>query len=174
MRREEPKKMIAIEDTNFMHFGRNLAGNPARDSRGDTRRKVLIAIPDNMVGELMDMGLNVKEWVDREDETKRTHFVQAALSYRDSHGNAMKYPPKVYLVNKDGVAVPLPEEAINDEFDFMPVKNINVILNPWEYQPGKWSLYIRTLYVEQDYERIQFLEERERELDPFGERYKRG
>ena len=44
------------------------------------------------------------------------------------------------------------------------MKNVNVILNPYEYDPanGGVSLYVRTMYVEQDLDD-----------DPYAERYRR-
>jgi hypothetical protein len=73
----------------------------------------------------------------------------------------MKYPPKIYLVNLDGVPVPLDEESV-DVLDKVRISNVNVILNPWESKDGHVSLYIRTLYIEQDFDD-----------DPFASRYAR-
>ena len=73
----------------------------------------------------------------------------------------MKYPPKVYLVNLDGVPVPLDEENVK-LLDNIRIKNVNVILNPWENNNGGISLFIRTMYVEQDFDD-----------DPYAARYGR-
>lgn len=164
-------RMIALDDTNFCRFGRNLAGDPERNLSHKPMRTCAILIPEDRVRELMERGINVKERADRDDESIVFHYVNATLSYADSHGTPLRYPPKVYLVTEDGRAVPLPQEAIDVNLDRQPVKCINVVLNPYEYQPNKWCLYIRTLYIEPDYERMAYLAEREKEFDPYAGRY---
>jgi hypothetical protein len=163
-------KMIAFDDTNFCYFGRNLAGNAERNLSHKPTRTCAILVPESMVGELMDRGINVKERVDKETE-KLFHYVNTTLAFTDSHGTPLRYPPKVYLVNENHRAVPLPEEAITDELDYQPIRCVNVVLNPYEYQLGKWCLYIRTMYIEPDYDRIAQLREREKEFDPYASRY---
>ena len=51
----------------------------------------------------------------------------------------------------EGEPVLLDEDTV-EEIDSMRVKNVNVILNAYEYDPANngLSLYIRTMYVEQD------------------------
>ena len=145
--------MISIEDTELMPFSRNFAGKP--DDYGDDRRKCFIKIKDpRQANELMEMGVRVKQTKPRPDEDPDdyipAYYTQCILKYRDVRGNDMKYPPKVYLVNLDGV------------LDKIRISNVNVILNPWESKDGHVSLYIRTLYIEQDFDD-----------DPFASRYAR-
>lgn len=156
--------MISIEDTELMPFGRNFAGKP--DDYGDDRRKCFIKIKDpRQANELMEMGVRVKQTKPRPDEDPDdyipTYYTQCILKYRDVRGNEMKYPPKIYLVNLDGVPVPLDEESVH-VLDKVRISNVNVILNPWESKDGHVSLYIRTLYIEQDFND-----------DPFASRYAR-
>lgn len=157
--------MIAIDDTRFI-FETNFAGDPAKDHFGDARRKCNIIIPDpRQAEELLERGFRVKQTKpgpnDDPDDYIPAYFVQCVLKYRDRYGKEMKYPPKVYLINMDGVPVPLSEDTVG-ELDRIRAKNVNVILNPWESDDGGHSLYIRTMYVEQDFDD-----------DPYAARYRR-
>ena len=73
------------------------------------------------------------------------------LKYRNRIGQPVKYPPKVYLVSGNCEPKLLDEDSVGS-IDQMRVKNVNVILNPYEYDPANngMSLYVRTMYVEQD------------------------
>ncbi|MBO7449429.1 MAG: hypothetical protein J6U54_03590 [Clostridiales bacterium] len=159
------EKMIAIDDTRFI-YDTNFAGDPAKDHFGDTRRKANIVIPDpRQAEEMLAKGFRVRQTkpgpdVDPNDFIP-TYFVQAVLKYRDRYGKPMKYPPKVYLVNMDGDPKPLDEETVS-VLDSISVANVNVILNAWKTDDGSYSLYIRTMYIEQDYDD-----------DPYAARYAR-
>lgn len=158
----EDKKTITIENTRFV-YETNFAGDPKKDNFGDSRRKANIAIPDKrMADELANEGFRVRQTKpgpkDDPNDYVPTYFVTAILKYRDIRGNEMRYLPKVYLVNDDNNPIPLHEDTVK-EIDDMRVKNVNVILNAWDNGEGK-SLYIRTMYVEQDVE-----------SDPFAARY---
>ena len=63
---------------------------------------------------------------------------------------------------KDGGTPILLDEDTVGTIDKIRVKNVNVVLNPYEYDPIKKavSLYVRTMYVEQDMDD-----------DPFKNRY---
>ena len=159
--------IINIDDTRFI-YETNFAGDPAKDKFGDARRKCNIIIPDpEQAKNMLEQGYRVKSTKPGQDDDPEdfvpTHFVQAVLKYRDRYGKALKYPPKVYLVNADNQPIPLDEESV-DVLDRIRASNVNVILNGWETDDGGRSLYIRTMYVEQDFDD-----------DPYAARYaKRG
>ncbi|MBO7448970.1 MAG: hypothetical protein J6U54_01260 [Clostridiales bacterium] len=157
------KNIIAIDDTRFI-YETNFAGDPAKDKFGDARRKCNIIIPDpSQAQDMLDKGFRVKSTKpgpdDDPDDFIPTNFVQAVLKYRDRYGKELKYPPKVYLVNADNEPVPLDEEDVK-VLDQIRASNVNVILNAWETDDGSYSLYIRTMYVEQDFDE-----------DPYAARY---
>ena len=160
-------KRITIDNTRFI-FATNFSGNPANDRFSDSRRKCNLLIPDpEQARDLMKQGVKVRETRPREDEDPNEFvpefFVTALLKYEDRGGNKVKYPPKVYLVVDDNAPVLLDEETI-DMLDRIRAKNVNVILNAYEYDPvgHQKSLYIRTMYVEQDMDD-----------DPYAARYNR-
>lgn len=160
-------KRITIDNTRFI-FPTNFSGNPANDRFADTRRKCNIIIPDpEQARDLIKQGIKVRETTPRGDEDPRDfipeYFVTAVLKFEDRMGNPVKYPPKIYLVVDDNPPVLLNEDTI-DRLDQIRVKNVNVILNAYEYDPVNHSksLYIRTMYVEQDMDD-----------DPYAARYSR-
>ena len=161
-------RVIAVDDTRFI-FATNFSGNPEIDRFGDARRKANILLPDiRQAQELTDQGFKIRQTRPHPDEDPSEfvpeYFAQVVLKYRDRAGNPVKYPPKVYLVSGDNEPVLLSEEAVGC-IDHMRVRNVNVILNPYEYDPINhgMSLYVRTMYVEQDLDDV-----------PYAARYRKG
>lgn len=149
------RNMIAIDNTRFI-FQTNFAGDPQKDRFGDSRRKCNILIPDpDQARDLVKAGFTVRETKPRQDEDpsdfQPEYFVTAILKYRNRNGIPVKYPPKVYLVNEYNEPMLQTEDTIA-LLDDMRISNVNVILTPYEYDPANhgMSLYIRTMYVEQD------------------------
>ena len=71
-----------------------------------------------------------------------------------------EWPPKVYLVTGNNMPVLLDEESVGI-LDKIYVTNVDVVLNPYHNQrTGRNSLYVKTMYVEQDVED-----------DPFASKY---
>lgn len=160
-------KTIAIENTRFI-FNTNFSGDPERDSYGDIRRKANIIIPDpEQAKDLIKAGFRVRETRPRKDEDPEEftpeYCIPVILKYRDRTGALVKYPPKVYLVVDDNEPVLLDEDTVG-KLDSIRARNVNVILNPYEYDPANngVNLYIRTMYVEQ-----------ELDDDPYAARYRR-
>lgn len=154
------RKLISIENTNFI-YNTNFSGDPARDKFGSDARKANILIPTyEQAMELMDMGVNVKETKPKpgeEEGFEPKYFAMVRVNYKS------KWPPKIHLVSGDAVPVLLDEESVC-AIDNCYVLNVNAVVNP-SFNPntGKTSLYVRTMYVEQDVE-----------ADPFAHRYARG
>lgn len=148
-------RTIAVDDTRFI-FATNFSGDPSKDRYADSRRKANLLIPDpEQAKDLIKAGFKVRETRPRPgddpNEFMPEYFVSVLLKYRNRAGQPVKYPPKVYLVSGDGEPVLLDEDSVSC-IDNMRIKNVNVILNPYEYDPvnNGQSLYIRTMYVEQD------------------------
>ena len=154
------RNLIHIENTNFI-FATNFSGDPERDTFGSDARKANIIIPSyEQAMELMEAGVNVKATKPRPDEDESefvpTYYAAVRVSY-DSD-----WPPKIYLVSGDAEPVLLNEDTVNT-IDRCYVLNVNATLNPYTNErTGRTSLYVRTMYVEQDIED-----------DPFAHRYAR-
>lgn len=153
------RKLISIENTKFI-FRTNFSGDPDRDTYGSDARRANIIIPDpEMAMALREEGFNIKETKPRpgfEDEFVPEYFVGISVNYDTN------WPPKIYLVSGDAEPVLLDEESVGS-LDMCYVRNVNVVLNPYHNEKTRRSsLYVRTMYVEQDIDD-----------DPFASRYRR-
>ena len=154
------RKVIALENTNFI-YKTNFSGDPARDERfGSDVRKGNIIIPDPLLArELAEEGFNVKQTRPApgdEDDFVPTYFVPVKVNYDT------QWPPKIYIVSGNSDPVLLDEESIT-MIDTCYVRNVNAVLSPYRNKrTGTMSLYVKTMYVEQDIDD-----------DPFASRYSR-
>ena len=153
------RNLIRIDNTRFI-FETNFAGDPERDRYGSEARKGNIIIPDyEQAMDLIDMGFNVKTTKPREGEEENfvpKYYVAVKVNFDTD------WPPKICLVSGDAEPVKLDEESIS-LIHTCYVLNVNVILNPYtDKRTGRKSLYVRTMYVEQDVEE-----------DPYASRYGR-
>ncbi len=151
------RRLISIENTNFIWMT-NFAGDPERDSFGSDARQANIIIPDHMQARmLIDEGFNVKSTRPKEGEEEGfipTYYVNVKVNYDTN------WPPKIYLVSGNSEPRELTEETVA-LIDRAYVRNVNAVLNPYQNaRTGTKSLYVRTMYVEQDIED-----------DPFAHRY---
>ena len=152
-------KIITIENTRFI-FTTNFSGDPERDAYGDDSRKANIIIPTKeQADDLAEQGFNVKCTSPKSGEEEGfipTYFIAVRVNY-DS-----EWPPKIYLVS--GNAEPrLLDESTISTLDKIYVTNVNTVLNPYYSERNKtWSLYVKTMYVEQDIDD-----------DPFAARYRK-
>ena len=142
----EPR-LVVIDDTKFI-FKTNFAGDPAEDRFRSTKRRGNIIIPDpEMAQELFNRGFKVKATNPKpgeEEDFVPTYYISATLNYNSP------WPPDVYLVSAGSDPVPLDENSVG-VIDKCYVLRVRVALNPYENPTtGMKSMYIRTMYVEQD------------------------
>lgn len=143
----EDRKLVVLEDTKFI-FKTNFAGDPNEDRFRSTKRRGNIIIPDiEMAQALLDAGFKVKATKPRPGEEADfvpTFYVSATLNYDTP------WPPEVYLVSPGAAPVLLDADSVG-VVDKAYVLRVRVALNPYENPTtGIKSLYIRTMYVEQD------------------------
>ena len=143
----QPTNLIRIDNTRFIYIT-NFSGDPERDRFGSDARKASLVIPDpeQALAMLRD-GFNVKSTKPREgeeDDFIPTYFVDIKVNLDTA------WPPKICLVTGDADPVSLDEDSIGI-LDKCRVRNVNVILNPYQNKKtGRKSLYVRTMYVEQN------------------------
>lgn len=149
--------IVVVEDTRFI-FATNFSGDPNRDRyKSDKRTANLILPNEEQALMLKDAGFNVKQTKPREDsDFEPVYFVKIHVNYK------AKTPPLVYLVCGDAEPRKLEEDEVGI-IDDIRVANVKVTLNPWKNPysaDDQYSLYVRTMYVEQ-----------EMDYDPFAEKY---
>ena len=149
-----PNNSYVIENTRFA-YRTNLAGDPSRSKYADDRRMATFIVPDNLVEEMAANGVKIKQTRPGKnhphpEEFEPENFVQAQAKFKNRAGDMVRFPPKIYLVCGDTEPRLLDEEDL-ELIDRIPVKNVNVVLNEYRRTPDdNHSLYIRTMYVEQD------------------------
>lgn len=156
-------KRIMIEGTRFI-FQTNFSGDSTQDRYGSSARQGNLIIPSPaQAEELLAQGFNVRQTRPHDDDEgfEPTYFVKVQVKYTNRMGDPVKYPPAVYLVSDDGEPVKMTEDSIGN-LDHMRIKNVDAVLNSYEYAEGKYSLFVRTMYVTQDIDD-----------DPYAARYAR-
>lgn len=140
-------RLIVLEDTKFI-FKTNFAGDPNEDRFRSSKRRGNVIIPDpEMAQALFDAGFKVKATKPKpgeEEDFEPTFYISVTLNY-DS-----PWPPEVYLVSPGAAPVLLDADSVG-VIDKAYVLRVRVALNPYENPTtGIKSMYIRTMYVEQD------------------------
>ena len=121
-------------------------GNKVMNSAGN--RNFLLILPDDIVGDCISDGWNVKQFKPSEDGTPGDYFINVKVNFSYK-------PPVVWLVTrKDGkpVRTKLDEDTIG-ELDYADIIEIKLVVKPVirtdEYS-GKTtvSAYLETMYCE--------------------------
>lgn len=150
-----PVERVCIEDTRFI-FATNFQGDPNRDNYKSRERKGNVVIDEEFAQALMNLGVNVKTRYADDPERETVYYVIVKLNY-DSWKK-----PKVYFVSGQTEPRLMDEESISI-IDDADISNVNIIANTYQGQNSEYkSLYIDTMYVEQDLNG-----------DPFFDRYHR-
>lgn len=149
MDERQERRLIKIENTNFI-FKTNFSGDPERDTFGSDARKATLIIPtEEQAMALAAEGVNVKQTKPKpgdDDEFEPTYYVTVNINYDTN------WPPKIWLVSGDSDPQLLDEESVGI-IDKCYVLNVNAVLNPYtNSRTRRTSLYVRTMYVEQDIE----------------------
>lgn len=140
-------KMFRLDNTEFI-FKTNFSGDPSRDNFGNDARKGNIVINDiPLARALKDMGINVKETVPGPKTNPEEFVPKFYASVRLNYDSPI--PPKVVLVDDEGFATKLTEKTVG-QIDKIRVKRVRAVINIYKAPSGKHSLYVRTMYVEQD------------------------
>jgi hypothetical protein len=121
---------------------RNFAGAEGEFNRKGDRNFSIILRPEEAEGLERD-GWNVKYLRVREEGEQPQPYIQVSVSY-----NPKARPPKIVMVTSKGKN-PLGEEMI-ELLDFVDIKTVDVILNPYSWTvSGKSGIkaYLQTMYI---------------------------
>lgn len=151
------KDLIKIENTRFI-FSTNFEGNPDKDKYKSNARKGNVVLTEDQARELINRGFNVKVTKPQKDsgnDYEPTYFVAVNVHF----GSNESMWPKIYLVNDEDRPIRLGPDEIG-MLDDIWVKNVDIICGQHEYDQGKFTLYVRVMYVTQNTDE-----------DPFADKY---
>lgn len=125
---------------------RNFAGNPDKFNPNGGKRTFSLVLTQDEAESLLDEGWNVKERVNKEDETDVLYTLQCRANYDGSR------PPKIYLVT---VAKGKKHKSLLDEdtvkvLDYAEIERVDVVISPYKWTMGNKSgisAYVKTMYV---------------------------
>ena len=157
-------KDVMLDGTRFI-FQRNFAGDPSKSGKyASTARVANILIPDELAGEMLADGWDIRETKPREGEEEDfipQHYLKIEVKYRDKFNQPLRFLPNVYLVTDGEEPTPLNEDSIK-VLDDIRVRAVNVVLHPSVKEDGSYKAYVKVMYVEQNLDD-----------DPFASRYVR-
>jgi hypothetical protein len=125
---------------------RNFAGEE-RQFNPKGKRNFCAIIDEDLAKTLKKDGWNIKVLRPRDEGDQEQCYIPVEVRYNS-------YPPKIIMVTSNGQTM-LTEETVS-LLDTAEIKNVDLIIRPYEWEPGKVKAYVKTMYVtieEDDLER---------------------
>lgn len=133
-----------IEVFNARAIWTNFSGKEGRYNAAGERFFTLVIEDPDLAGDLLTNGWNVKQFSNQEEGDPPAWHLKVKVRF-DS-----KYPPRIYMINKDGTGkVPLYEDTV-EALDSYRIDSCDVRVNgsPWSTSVGSGvAAYLDTMYV---------------------------
>jgi len=117
---------------------RNFAGNPDDYNKQGGLRTTGVLIPNDLAEEMKEEGWNIKYLKPRDPQDEP----QAFLTVKCKFG---KIKPTIYICTEHGKTL-LDEDSV-ESIDYAEIRDVDIVIRPYEYEPGCISAYIKTMYV---------------------------
>lgn len=123
---------------------RNFAGKAGKFNTEGERNFCLVLDPKD-AEEMTEEGYNVK-WLKAKDETDvDIPYIKVKVPFRNRYGEPTRRPPKIVQITKAGKTT-LNEESVTN-LDWAEIEKADISIRPNEYEPGKITAYLKTMYV---------------------------
>ena len=134
-----------LEIPNAHIFYRNFSGvekkyNPAGN------RNFCVEIPENVMVDdvplyqvLLEEGWNVRLMPPRNEGDAPMHYIQVNVSYKN-------VPPNIWMIA--GRRKTRLDEGSVDSLDYAEIKTVDLVINPYNWEPGRVKAYLKTMYIE--------------------------
>lgn len=131
------KQIDNIRIDNARIIFRNFAGEERQFNPKGQRNFCVLIDPDH--AELLkEDGWNIKVLQPREEGDLAQPYLPVAVRFGS-------YPPKIVMVTSHG-NTPLNEETISN-LDTAEIANVDIIIRPYEWEPGRIKAYVKTMFV---------------------------
>lgn len=127
---------ITVEGTRLIF--RNLRGEADDYNKNGGQRTTGVLIPNEIAEDLKAEGWNIK-WLKPRDEQDEP---QAFLTVKCKYG---RISPTIYICTAKNKTL-LTEETVG-LVDISEIRDVDIVIRPYEYEPGCISAYIKTMYV---------------------------
>ena len=97
-----------------------------------------VLIPNDLAEEMKEEGWNIKYLKPRDPQDEP----QAFLTVKCKFG---KIKPTIYICTEHGKTL-LDEDSV-ESIDYAEIRDVDIVIRPYEYEPGCISAYIKTMYV---------------------------
>ena len=137
------ERILEIPDAHI--FYRNFSGvekkyNPAGS------RNFCVEIPEDVMIEdvplyqvLLEEGWNVRLMPPRKEGDAPMHYIQVNVSFKN-------VPPNIWMIA--GRRKTHLDEGSVDSLDYAEIKTVDLVINPYNWEPGRVKAYLKTMYVE--------------------------
>lgn len=126
---------VTLEDVRVIF--RNFSGEEKQyNNKG--KRNFCVTLTKEQADVLVSQGWNVKVLDPRDPEDEPQPYIQVSVQYG-------KYPPKIVMIT-DGGQTLLTEETVN-ALDFVEFEHVDLIIRPYEWEPGRLKAYAKTMYA---------------------------
>lgn len=126
---------ITIEGARLLF--KNFSGEE-RQFNPKGQRNFCVIIDEDLGRKLKADGWNVKYLRPRDEEDEEQAYIPVAVRFGT-------YPPKIVMVTSNGQSV-LREDTVC-LLDTAEISNVDLIIRPYEWEPGKIKAYVKTMYV---------------------------
>jgi hypothetical protein len=131
-------KQLRMDDARILF--RNFAGKEGKYNReGD--RNFAVLLDDGIARTLAADGWNVKWLKPREEGDAEQAYMAVSVNFRGR-------PPRIVMITSRG-RTPISEEQV-EMLDWVDIKTVDLILNPYEWEIGEKSgikAYLQTMFI---------------------------
>ena len=134
-----------LEIPNAHIFYRNFSGVEKKYNPAGSRNFCVEIPEDAMVDDvplyqvLLEEGWIVRLMTPRNEGDAPMHYIQVNVSYKN-------VPPNIWLIA--GRRKTRLDEGSVDSLDYAEIKTVDLVINPYNWEPGRVKAYLKTMYIE--------------------------
>lgn len=105
-------------------------------------RNFAVLLPEDVAGQMMEDGWNVKQFKDSPDGEPGAYYIQVSVRYDAGR------PPKIVLITSGNRSY-LDEQTV-EMLDYADISNVDLVLNPYSWSAPTGSgvkAYLKTMFV---------------------------